>query len=364
MSRSGSDVIEKLRAVNPVEASDLEEWVKDAEAQQILARIIASRPGPKHRDATIPKSARLALLGGMSILAAVALVLGLLPGDADNLGPATAAEVLRQAARSTADQPHDPAPGPGQFAYIRRKAAYQYGMGDGWAVLAANTRETWVSPRGSGRFVQEADEVTFFGPRDRARCEEQLGVRQCETLPRRLADEETYRYSSDEGFASTTFGDKSLTYEELKGLPTDPNELEPMMRKIAADAANPDYQVFVMVGDMLRQPLTPRDLRVALYEVAARIEGVELIGEVTDPVGRSGTAVALTSAGHVTPLPEPGEGDIRSEIIFDPDTGRFLAERDVLVNRVDYLDANPGTVIGWAAYLESAVVNSVTQRPD
>jgi hypothetical protein len=108
--------------------------------------------------------------------------------------------------------------------------------------------------------------------------------------------------------------------------------------------------------------------------VLGRAQGYRKSAEIDEAEGRPrnegrgklGRPARTAGPGRrgVTPLPEPGEGDTRSEIIFDPDTGRFLAERDVLVNRVDYLDANPGAVIGWAAYLESAVVDSVTERPD
>lgn len=366
MSTNRSDVIDRLRGANPVDASDLEQWVKDEEAQQIMTRIIASPPGPKHREATIPRPARLALLGGMSIIAAVALVLGLLPGDVDDPEPATAAEALVRAAGAAAEQPADPVPAAGEFAYSRSSSAYQSGFGyeedaEPWAVLDEGSREMWVATDGSGRILAKDGDRTFFGPRDEARCRDQLGDDGCERV---LKTNEDFEERFDKDLDVASFGDRGLSYSELRKLPTDPDELEPLMRKIAAGWANPDFEMFVMVGDVLRQPLTPRDVRVALYEVAARIEGVELIGEIDDPVGREGTAVALTSAGHVTPLPKPGEGDIRHEIIFDPDTGRFLAERDVLVNRVDYLDADPGTVVGWTAYLESGIVDSVEERPE
>lgn len=54
---------------------------------------------------------------------------------------------------------------------------------------------------------------------------------------------------------------------------------------------------------------------------------------MTDPAGRNGTAVARTSddAGFLE----------RSELVFDPDTSELLAEREVLLERVDWVDAEP-----------------------
>lgn len=137
---------------------------------------------------------------------------------------------------------------------------------------------------------------------------------------------------------------------------TDPDELYEQIRK-KAEGYGPsiDAEVLVLVGDLLRETLAPPDLRAALFRVAARIPGVELIGEVTDPAGRKGTAVARTSddVGFLE----------RIELIFDPDTSELLAEREVLLERVHWADAEPDTVIGYGSYLNSGVVDSTSERP-
>jgi hypothetical protein len=66
--------------------------------------------------------------------------------------------------------------------------------------------------------------------------------------------------------------------------------------------------------------------RSALYEVAARLPGVES--------GRPGVAVAMRDEVN----------HLRSELIFDPATPE-------------------GTRIGWAVYLRSEVVDAIRQRP-
>jgi hypothetical protein len=50
-------------------------------------------------------------------------------------------------------------------------------------------------------------------------------------------------------------------------------------------------------------------------------------------------------------------------LVFDPETSELLAERQVLLERVNWIDAEPGTVIGYAVYLNSGVVDATSDRP-
>lgn len=148
-----------------------------------------------------------------------------------------------------------------------------------------------------------------------------------------------------------TFGPGGLHYEDLASLPTDPDELSQVIRARAEQTDVPvEAEMLVIVGDLLRETAAPPDLRGALYRVAARIPGVELVGEVTDPAGRRGVAVAVTS--------DYSGARTRKELIFDPETSDLLAEQEVLLERVQWLDADPPAVIGYAVYLESGTVDS------
>ncbi len=81
---------------------------------------------------------------------------------------------------------------------------------------------------------------------------------------------------------------------------------------------------------------------------------MKLLGDVRDPVGRIGTGVAYTDHRRGT----------RHELIFDPGTSALLGERDILVApQPNGLKAAPGTVFGYAAYLESKVVDSTGEAP-
>ena len=76
-------------------------------------------------------------------------------------------------------------------------------------------------------------------------------------------------------------------------------------------------------------------------------------GEVEDPVGRSGTGIAYTDRRR----------GIRHELIFDPATSALLGEQESIVRSGAFgFKAPPGTPIGYAAYLESKVVDSVGRK--
>jgi len=115
--------------------------------------------------------------------------------------------------------------------------------------------------------------------------------------------------------------------------------------------------MFTLVADALRDtdgaaPDSSLALRVALYEVAARIPGAELVGPATDRVGRHGVAVAyVDSKIHE-----------RHELIFDPKTSALLGEEYVELEGNSY-GYPAGTVTGCATYGSSAVVNRLGARP-
>lgn len=49
----------------------------------------------------------------------------------------------------------------------------------------------------------------------------------------------------------------------------------------------------------------------------------------------------------------------RRILIFDPETSALLEEEDVLLHKVDWLDADPPLVIGYNTYLVSEIVPSI-----
>jgi hypothetical protein len=136
-------------------------------------------------------------------------------------------------------------------------------------------------------------------------------------------------------------------------LPTDPATLRRMIeaREIRGVEGPPgEAETFSLIGDMLRESYLPAAVRAAIYQLTAELPGVELLGEVDDPVGRPGTGIAFTDHKRGT----------RHELIFDPATSALLGERESIVRSGAFgFEAPPGTPIGYAAYLESKVVDSV-----
>jgi hypothetical protein len=153
------------------------------------------------------------------------------------------------------------------------------------------------------------------------------------------------------GISDARLGGGPVGQMQSLDLPSDPDVLYARLHAEADGNANGVYpEMFTLVGDALRETASTAAQRAALYEVAARIPGVHLVGDVVDPVGRHGVAVGLTSRGGTRTL------------VFDPSTYALLAEEDVA-------DANnpqgyaAGTVMGYAAYLTQTVVDSNAQRP-
>ncbi len=142
----------------------------------------------------------------------------------------------------------------------------------------------------------------------------------------------------------------SLFFLDLSGLPTDPAELKARIESREIEGGPPgDAETFTIIADLLRETYAPPALRAALYMIAAELPGVELIGQTKDPAGRDGIAVAYANAGA------------RHELIFDPDTSVMLGERFVVTDATKEYRVAPGTVVGWAAYLSSGIVDSTSE---
>jgi hypothetical protein len=149
-----------------------------------------------------------------------------------------------------------------------------------------------------------------------------------------------------------TFTEPLDPYKPL-GLPTDSTQLYAELKSQASGHGTGLYdEMFVLVGDDLRETSTSPAQRAALYDVAARIPGVELVGNVTDSAGRPGVAVAMTDQTN----------HVRQVLIFDPTTSQLLAEEERVVAGNEF-GWPPGTLMGSTTYLAHAVVGSNTEVP-
>jgi hypothetical protein len=327
--------------------------VRAAARAGLMARIEHSARAPRP-STVVPwwRRPRVGLAAAGVCLAAllIALPIGIFGGSGKV--QSAVAQVLHDTADVAAIQ--EPiTPGPGQYLFTRSKSAYLrsvaydpddpncqkppcYATGE-WSVLVPSERQVWVSFDGSrlGRVREAVGKPRFVSAGQRAG----WVAAGSPPLPRAGRVEDS-RLSSG----------GMLDPSELS---TDPAELRHQIeaREIRGVQGPPgEAETFTLIGDMLREAYLPSDVRAALYELTAELPGVELLGEVEDPVGRPGTGIAFTDRKF----------GIRHELIFDPATSTLLGERHSIVKSGAYgVKAPPGTLIGYAAYLESKVVDSV-----
>jgi hypothetical protein len=140
-------------------------------------------------------------------------------------------------------------------------------------------------------------------------------------------------------------------------LPTDPDELFAAIEDEARGHSEGTYrQMFTRVGDYLREASESASFtlqqRAALYEVASRIPGFAFLGEVRDPVGRSGVAVAMAQRTD----------GVRHTLVIEPRSGRLLAEEEVTLAE-NFYDYPAGTVVGHSTVgVEPPVASAPSSR--
>jgi hypothetical protein len=285
-------------------------------------------------------TSRLRVLLPAGTVAAIAvLAILLLGGSSTSVAPATAA-ALRSAASVARLQPATPRPAAGQYLHRRitasnlllfsKRGPFSH-RGDVYAygVTLTSVRDVWLG--GESSLQRETDaKPTFPSARDR----------------------KAWITAGRPGLSPVRTNQDRLPALHPLDLPSDPDALYARLEADAADhGAGLHAEIFVEVGDALAEvlePATPAQ-RAALYEVAARIPGVELVGPRTDPIGRRGMGFAMRS-----------ENDpIRTTLIIDPNTGRLLAqEQSALPDGA----VPAGTVLSTQTYLPAEIVDRIPDR--
>lgn len=329
-------LMQSLADANPAPLDEVEGANRTASATRLLDGLTR-----RHHRALIGRGRALGRARWVLVAAALVALgaVGLILREATQ-APATAAELLRRTAAVAADL-HGP-PGEGRYSYTKILTDQLTTSGESdqaWSVILPTVEETWIGADGSGRIRSMIGEARFPGPRDR----ERWLAAGSPPLPSGVSDE--------------TFPPGVLAYEDLRSLPTEPRELLAVLqRQVATEDLPTDVAVFVRVGQLLAPGDAPSELRAALYVVASRLAGVELIGEVVDPLGRPGLAVAMTHS-------ELGS-TLREVMIFDGETSALLAHSQVLLEPAPWIDAVPGARISFTAYLEAGRTASVRVTPD
>jgi hypothetical protein len=241
---------------------------------------------------------------------------------------ASAAPFLQKTANTARRQPPTTPLAKGEFQYTKSVVAYLSG-GNGWQALSPGVRETWLGPTG-GHFHESWGRPIFLTVADR---QSWIAAGRPQVSP-----------PADSG---------DLPPRKPLDLPTDPDELyQTLHDKAVGNSNGAESEMVTEIGDALREQDASPALRAALYEVASRIPGIELIGPVTDRIGRHGIAVAYSS--HPS--------DEQHVLIFDPKTSMLLGEEYHELAGNDY-GYPPGTVTGYATYVRTGVVDRIGARP-
>jgi hypothetical protein len=290
---------------------------------RLLERAAGREPVP--RTMARPRR-RLALAMGAVAIAAGLLVAGpvgldVLAPDGRSLGAtAEAANLLHRAAIRS----RDPVIGPSQYLKVtsrgvhisitelsdrRRVHYYTSDLMEIW--IPGDPSRPWVLRRTTEpyRFPSAADERAL-------RAEGALSPRSVELLRAR-----------DGAFYGPVQGSwQTPTRQFLAGLPRDHDDL---LRRIYRDSEgqgpSKDGEALVYIADVLRSGIVPADLRAALFRAATSIPGVGVVEGRANLDGRRGVAVGRYER----------ENGTRQELIFDPDSGEVIGEREVNVSSAE-----------------------------
>ena len=313
-----TEVAELARLLPAPPERDLPAGRQQALKEHMISELRLADTPPAGQAASLRRRKAMTLIAaaGVATLAAVAIVLSLLPGNTTGASPA-AARLLAKIASTAARQP-GPEVRDSQFWYIKSWVSYlscNGGSGNNCVLEKPHEREIWQS-----------------------------ASNQCVTgLLREYGQNTPLTFSTNYLHCPYRGGVHDPTYRFLQSLPTDPHALLNLIeREMQGQQPGPE-EAFTTIGDLLGEAIAPPRVSAALYWAAALIPGVTVVRDATDAIGRHGIAVAMTYQS------------VRTEWIFSRQTLQYLGERGVNV-------AN-GSSAGVTAVLQRAFVNHAGQVP-
>jgi hypothetical protein len=330
------DLLRRLSAPAPPPTVEAQGAARSALERHIALTATAPAPPRARRrwNVALPAIATAAL-------AATALVL---VGTEDGTAPerASAATVLHHAAAAARDGAPAQTLAAGQYLYTESVGAALYVTQGAHVIrrIVPLRREAWRDRDGDGWLTTRPGAPTWLTKRDRdawiAAGRPRLGTGASDGAIRGARPSD-----AQHGTANAA-------------LPSTPAALDRRLRTDAASAkgAPLDQQVFLEIGDALRRVSTTPAQRAALYEVAAGLTGVRLSGDTRDGTGRPGVPVTMDVPSKA----------MRLTLVFDRDTYALLGETTYTLPRNPY-NLPAGTRLGWTAYVRTAVVDGIRERP-
>jgi hypothetical protein len=166
-----------------------------------------------------------------------------------------------------------------------------------------------------------------------------------------------------------------LTVKQLEKLPTDPEQLAKLLFQsnrfrgrgnpsgAAAGTRWTAIDRLLLVRAMLSGPVTPR-LQAALMRVLRAQPGIREIGQVTDPLGRKGVALAAGYPAEIRGSSEKMPYGSRLQLVFDLKTGKYLGTQRVLTRPGgEYASLKTGFVIDYGVTKGSGWTNDKPTPP-
>ncbi len=336
--------LELVRALHPA-AESVEEDGRERARATLLAAVSQPQRRGRRRRPSLPALGSVAVV---AIAAAVIVVFGV--GLHSRVSsPSSAASRLLTRAALTARAAGGPGPmKPGEYWYVHSidvTLGAQF-RGAGRHVLqiqdayAVSDRRVWIGYGVAGQLAtRPVGAAIFLSARARAEWEragrpQQLNVPGDISLPVNAFD---------------------LPYRQLQTLPTSVDALWLVIKRMADRGSKvwERHEMFTVIGDILREDPVPAPVRAALYEVAARLPGIDVIGPTHDAAGRPALAVALNDAFD----------GYREELLFSPRTAKLLGEQDVVAKPPATFHVKPGTVTYATTYLSSGIVKRAGHPP-
>jgi len=234
-------------------------------------------------------------------------------------------------------------PAAGPYRYVRTEGwTLNSAVGGGrvTSVLASQQVETWRLPDGSGRTrttsgANLVDRVGSTETLDAALTKpatREQSLPSADYVPPPLLDLNRLPYGDATALAMAVEHDTNYQ------IPAGPH---------LADA----------IAHLFAEQPVPSAARAKLWRLFATLPGVTDRGELTDRVGRRGTAITLDDDGTAHGLPE------RYLFIIDPATGQLLECDDVLTTDPGKLNVRVPAILSLTIYLDAGYTTTPTRRP-
>lgn len=320
-----------------------------------LARMDAAWTEPtgfRHRRWLAAAAAAVLVATGLVVVRAVS----------EDAPAASAAASLELAAKGALKSPDEPL-ADGEYHYL---ASHSWDMasaktsdGKPLGVLMHSLRQTWIPKQRSAEWLQRDSTLDWkwvLGSEELARADGDNGllgslkhaVRESRGPCGDYPDYHVLGGTPDDGKPCDERRGSWQTPAPLflANLPLGP---ETLYAELWAAAGGSAPEALDLAASVLSSPETPHALRAALYQALPRLPDLEITENTANLAGQTGVALGVVANSF-----------LREDIIIDPDTGRFIGRRSVLLKPGgDFYEGLPaGTAIEFTAFVTGTVSGS------